>query len=301
MELYVMRYVVAVAETGQFSLAAQRCHVGQPALSQQIARLERELGLRLFRRTPRGAAPTQAGEEFVRRARALLQESEALQADMALYAGLHRGTLNIGIITSLQCIDFGGMLSEFCRRYPDVSVNIAQEGTYRLLQWLTQRRVDLAFVNRPVGALPSGVRFTPLGRDCYSLAVPAGHPLAARDAVSLQELKDARFIFHDAGQVASQLCLAACRRAGFTPHIVCRCGSPTTGLYMVRGGLGVAFLPSEEFSTHAVDGVVQVRLRQRIEKQVGLACRSGADAALRDAAVDFFTGWKKEDAGYAKG
>ena len=73
MELYTMRYVLAVAEHENFSLAAQACHVGQPALSQQIAKLERELGVALFHRNSRGAALTQAGEEFVRRAREILQ------------------------------------------------------------------------------------------------------------------------------------------------------------------------------------------------------------------------------------
>ena len=107
MELYVMRYVLAVAEQENFSLAAQACHVGQPALSQQIAKLEKELGITLFHRNSRGAVLTEAGEAFVTRAREILQLSEALESEMSVYAGLCKGTLNLGVITSLQCIDFG--------------------------------------------------------------------------------------------------------------------------------------------------------------------------------------------------
>ena len=136
MELYTLRYVLAVADSGNFSLAAQACHVGQPALSQQIAKLEKELGVALFARNPRGATLTEAGKDFVLRAREILQRAQALQAEMSFYAGLRKGSLNLGIITSLQCINFGGMLSAFCGSYPDISVNIVQEGTHRLLDLL---------------------------------------------------------------------------------------------------------------------------------------------------------------------
>ena len=254
MEIYTMNYVLAVADLGNFSLAAQACHVGQPALSQQIAKLERELGITLFYRNSRGATLTEAGKEFVIRAREIIRRTEALEAEMAFYAGLHKGSLTLGIITSLQCIDFGDMLSSFCYNYPDISVNILQDGTHRLVDLLLERKIDLGFLNRPLTELPSSLDFAKLGEDYYSLAVPSLHPLAKRGIVSLSELKDEHFIFHQSGQVASELCLNACRDAGFEPNIVCRSGSPTTGLYMVQGGLGIAFLPSEEFLSRSLNG-----------------------------------------------
>ena len=155
MELYVMRYVLAVADAGNFSLAAQNCHVGQPALSQQVAKLEKELGVVLFSRNPRGAVLTEAGREFVMRAREILQRAQALQEEMSYYAGLRKGALNLGIITSLQCIDFGGMLSAFCCSYPNISVNILQNGTHHLINLLLERKIDLAYLNRPMTELPS--------------------------------------------------------------------------------------------------------------------------------------------------
>ncbi len=291
MDLNTMSYVLAVADAGNFSLAAQSCHVGQPALSQQIARLERELGVTLFDRGPRGASLTQAGREFVSRAREILRGAQALQEEMALYAGLRKGNLTLGIITSLQCIDFGDMLSAFCSSYPDISVNIVQDGTYRLADALVERRMDLAFVNRPAGGLPAGLEFVKLGEDRYSLAVPRLHPMARAGEVSLRDLRGERFIFHQTGQVAAQLCLEACRLAGFEPNIVCRSGSPTTGLYMVRGGLGVAFLPSEEFKSHSVDGVVELKLKEPILKEVGVAWRRDAASPLLEEAIRFFRAW----------
>lgn len=291
MDLYTMRYVLAVAEHENFSLAAQACHVGQPALSQQISKLEKELGVALFYRNSRGATLTEAGREFVHRAREIIQRSEALESEMSFYAGLRRGTLNLGIITSLQCIDFGGLLSAFCGSYPDISVNIVQGGTHNLVQQLVERKIDAAFLNRPPSGLPGSVEFIKLGEDTYHLAVPDNHPLAKRDRVSLAELKDEHFIFHQTGQVASELCLRACREAGFEPNIVCRSGSPTTGLYMVQGGLGIALFPSEEFQARTLDGVVELQLEETIRKEVGVAWRKDAASSLVDATVQFAREW----------
>lgn len=293
MELYTLRYVLAVAEHENFSLAAQDCHVGQPALSQQVSRLEKELGVALFTRSSRGAMLTEAGREFVHMAQEIVQRADALQAKMSLYAGVRSGTLNLGIITSLQCIDFGGLLSAFCGSYPEVSVNITQDGTYRLFEKLLDRKIDAAFLNRPLSGIPAGLEFVQLGEDIYSLAVPAIHPLAKRERVSLQELKDEHFIFHQTGQVASELCLAACRKAGFEPNIICRSASPTTGLYMVRGGLGVALLPSEEFETRRLNGVAELKLKERIVKEVGISWRKDTLSPLVDTAVQFARDWAR--------
>ena len=291
MELYTLRYVLAVADSGNFSLAAQACHVGQPALSQQIAKLEKELGVALFARNPRGATLTEAGKDFVLRAREILQRAQALQAEMSFYAGLRKGSLNLGIITSLQCINFGGMLSAFCGSYPDISVNIVQEGTHRLLDLLLDRKVDLAFLNRPLSQLASSLEFVKLGEDHYSLAVPRVHPLAGREDVSLRELRGEHFIFHQTGQVTFELCRNACRNAGFEPHIVCHSENPTIGLYMVQGGLGLAFLPTEEFEHHRIDNIAEVKIIEPIIKEVGIAWRQDSSSPLVDTIVQFSRSW----------
>lgn len=291
MELYTMHYVLAMAEYENFSLAAQACHIGQPALSQQIAKLEKELGITLFHRSSRGAKLTEAGKVFVRRAQEILQLSDALKSEMSLFAGLHRGSLNLGIITSLQCIDFGGLLSDFCEAYPGISVNIAQAGTHNLLQQLIERKIDLAFLNHPLSGLPKGVEFSKLGEDRYHLAVSRSHPLAQRKSVSLRELKDEQFIFNQTGQVASELCLNACISAGFRPNIICRSANPTTGLYMVRGGLGIALFPSEEFRSHTLEGIAELELEEEIKKEVGIAWRTDVPSPLVDAAITFAKDW----------
>lgn len=290
MELFALRYVLAVADHKSFSLAARACHVGQPALSQQVARLERELNVTLFDRNTHAVSLTEAGQAFVLRAREIVQRSDALQAEMSAFAGVRKGTLNLGIITSLQCINFGGLLSAFCGTYPNISVNITQDGTHRLMEGVADRRLDLAFLNRPT-TIPSSLEFRKLGEGRYSLAVPKLHRLAGREQVSLTELKEESFIFHQSSQVAAELCANACRQAGFEPRIVCRSASPTTGLYMVQGGLGIAFLPSEEFRNRSIDGVVELKLKEPIIKEVGIAWRRDNTSPLVEAAVQFAQRW----------
>lgn len=291
MELFVMRYVLAVAEHRNFSLASKACHVGQPALSQQVAKLESELGIKLFARSSRGVTLTEAGQEFVRRAREIIQSADALQTEMANYAGLKKGVLNLGIITSVQCINFGDMLSAFCATYPHVVINIIQGGTHHLTELLSERSIDLALLNHPVTQFPSHLEFLKLGEDRYSLAVPKRHRLANRSRISLSELKNEQFIFHQTGQVAADLCLNACLEAGFDPQIICRSSSPTVGLYMVQGGLGVAFLPSEEFRTRSLDGIVELKLEDPIIKNVGALRRRDNQSPLVQAFMDFALDW----------
>ena len=314
MDLTVMKYIVSVADCGNFSQAAEVCHVGQPALSQLIARLEKKMGVRLFYRNPRGAVPTEAGTEFVRRAREILRSTEELSEQMAAYAGMHKGSLTIGLITSLQCIEFGSMLSAFVHTYPDISFSIRQFGTYQLADLLTERKIDLAFLNLPLQGLPPQLAFEHLGQDRYALAVPYDHPLAARadqaaaatldgaeeagdvrDAasVSMRELKDERFIFHQPWQVAAELVLDACRNAGFEPNIVCRSGEPTNSMYMVQGGMGIALFPEEEFHSRQMDGIRRLRIKENIIKDVGVAWRKDSESPLVAEAVRFAKGWSR--------
>ena len=297
MDLTVMKYIVSVADCGNFSQAAEVCHVGQPALSQLIARLEKKMGVRLFYRNPRGAVPTEAGAEFVRRAREILRSTEELSEQMSAFAGMHKGSLTLGLITSLQCIEFGSMLSAFVHTYPDISFSIRQFGTYQLIDLLTERKIELAFLNLPLQGLPPQLSFEHLGNDRYALAVPYDHPLAARAdqaaAVSMRELKDERFIFHQPWQVASELVLEACRNAGFEPNIVCRSGEPTTSMYMVQGGMGIALFPEEEFHSRQMDGIRRLRIKDDIIKDVGVAWRKDSESPLVAEAVRFAKEWSR--------
>ena len=127
---------------------------------------------------------------------------------------------------------------------------------------LSERKLDLAILNKPLNGLPVGLEFLNLGEDIYHLAVPDNHPLANQTEVSLSELADERFIFHQTGQVA-----------------------------MVQGGLGIALLPSEEFKSRTLGGIVELKLKETIRKEVGVAWRKDTASPLVEATVRFAKEW----------
>ncbi len=291
MELYNIKYVLAIAEFGNLSSAAAACHVSQPTLSQQLSKLEKELGISLFFRTPRGVTLTEAGEAFVRSAREIVQKSEALEAEMASFAGLKKGTLGLGTITSLRCIDFGGLLSAFCEKYPDVSVNIMQGGTYPLIDMVDDHRIDTAIISIPRSGVPHGFECIKLSEDYYCVAVPAGHRLAKKKELSLKDLQGEKMICHPSTTVAADLINDACESAGFFPNATCISYSPTTTISMVRGGMGIALLPSEEFISQSREGVKKLLLKEKITKEVGIVWKKDAASLLVSIFVEFAKNW----------
>ncbi len=285
MELFAMEYVLRVAEYGNFSHAAQACHVGQPALSQQIAKLERELGVPLFTRGSRGASLTQAGTQFVQRAREILALSRTLEEEMHAFAHTEKGTLTVGAITSLECVSFSAMLSSFIRNHPLIRLDLREGGTYDLCRSLEERSLDIAFVNRPLHSCPSSLVFRHLGEDTYMAVLRRDHPLATQDRIRLADLQNDSFLFQHPSQVASELLLQACRQAGFDPKIVCRCASPSAAFSLVQGGLGIAFLPSEETKKNEAEDVICLPLEEPVKKEVGILYRKDAASPLVSAMV----------------
>ncbi|MAT05396.1 MAG: LysR family transcriptional regulator, partial [Acidimicrobiaceae bacterium] len=124
MELQQMRYVIAVAETSNFTRAAERCHVVQSALSHQVKRLELELGVQLFARTSRRVRLTPAGEAFLPAARQCLESADLAAASAAATLGEIRGRLNVGVIPTVAAVDVPEALSELRRRHPQVRVGL---------------------------------------------------------------------------------------------------------------------------------------------------------------------------------
>ncbi|WP_280201801.1 LysR family transcriptional regulator, partial [Nocardia cyriacigeorgica] len=165
MELQQMRYVLAVAETNSFTRAAERCLVVQSALSHQIARLERELGARLFDRTSRRVRLTPAGVAFLPAARQCLEAAERAAAEVAAAVGEIRGRLAVGLIPSVAAVDVPAALREFRSRYPHVRINLRVGASEGLAERVEQGALDVAFLGLPPTTRPRGVAAHELARD----------------------------------------------------------------------------------------------------------------------------------------
>jgi len=245
MELRQLRYCVAVADRLHFTRAAQDLHVAQPALSQQIRRLEAELGLELFARTSRSVALTQAGEAVVARARRILAEADAIEQDVEALRGLLRGRVVIGAMQSLGPFDLPGLLADFHGQHPGVDVVLRENTTQRMLAMIGADELDLALAGID-GPLPAGVETRPLYSEDLVLAVAPDHPLAGRRRIRPEALPPGPFVFFREGsglRSATQRVLEAAR---IQPQVRFETSELSRVRALAARGLGVALMPRSD-------------------------------------------------------
>lgn len=277
-----MRYVVAVAETGSFTKAARQCLVVQSALSHQIARLERELGARLFDRTSRSVRLTAAGTAFLPSARQCLDFAERAMAEVAAAVGEVRGRLVVGVIPTVAAVDLPAVLKVFRQRYPQVGVALRMSPSHELVAQVRDGGLDLAFLGLPPGARPEGVRGVELARDEHVAVVAARHPLAGRAETDLKALAEELFVDFPAGSPGRTQSDQAFAAAGLHREVAFEVTTAELMAGLIREGLGVAVLPSRY--TPQLNGVVTLPIANgpsRVEHLVWSA------AGLTPAAAAF--------------
>jgi LysR family hydrogen peroxide-inducible transcriptional activator len=242
MELHQLRYFVAVARVGNFSRAAERCHVSQPSLSQQIAKLELRLGQRLFDRLGRRVILTDAGRMLLERAEAILSAVD--DAEQRLRGGeeWEGGQLAIGAIPTIAPFLLPRPLDRFARRHPAVEVTVHEDVTQNLLAASLAGELDLVILATP--ANDERLVSEPLLTEPLLLALPAGHRLARRRRITLADLSDERFIVLNEVHCLGQQVLAFCRVHDCQPRIACRSAQIATVQALIALGQGVSLLPS---------------------------------------------------------
>jgi DNA-binding transcriptional LysR family regulator len=249
-----MRYVVAVAETGSFTKAARQCLVVQSALSHQIARLERELGARLFDRTSRSVRLTAAGTAFLLSARQCLDFAQRAAAEVAAAVGEVRGQVVVGVIPTVAAVDLPAALKAFRQRYPQVRVALRMSSSHELVEQVRHGRLDLAFLGLPLGARPEGVRGRELARDEHVAVVAPSHPLAGQSETDLKALAEELFVDFPAGSPGRTQSDQAFAAAGLHREVAFEVTTAELMAGLIREELGVAVLPSRY--TPQLNGVV---------------------------------------------
>jgi DNA-binding transcriptional LysR family regulator len=272
MELRQLTYFVAVAEEGQFTRAATRVSIAQPAVSAQIGRLERELGEPLFRRDRRGVTLTGAGEALLPHARAALAAAERGRDTLASLRGVLHGRLRIGV-SGPGDRRLAATLGAFHRAHPAIEITLTEQHNEPLLEAVARGDVDAALVGIP-GALPPGVRTRVVSSVPLVICVPRDHRLGRRATVALRELRDEPMITLTRGTGLRAVLESACRDAGFTPRLSAETGELASLVDLVAEGLGVALVPRS-----ALDGadVAILRLtRPRLQRRTALAWNPAA-------------------------
>jgi len=246
MELRQLRYLVALDDERHFTRAAARLHIAQPALSQQIKRLEDELGLALVDRTTRHVALTPAGELLTQRARRALAEVDAAGEELSELSGLRTGRVVIGAMRSTGRFDLSSLFAAFHERHPHVDLVVREEPSEVMLERLHGDALDVAFLS--VNRLDPGpdIQVHPLIDEPLVALFAPSHPLAGRRVVDMTELRDERFVVFGEGSSLRRIVLQGAREAGFEPALAFESTESARMRAMASRGLGVALMPESE-------------------------------------------------------
>lgn len=257
MELSQLRYVVAVAESGNFTRAATRAKIAQPSLSQQIIKLEKELGHKLFHRLGRKAVVTEAGAVFLERARRILFEVEDAAKELGDNSALER-RITVGAIQTLAPYILPKLIGLCRKRYPNLQVNIREDFKPTLLSELLEGELDLALAALPVN--DPRIQVEVLWQEPLTLVVAKDHPLAQKKKVSWADLADENFILLSS---SSSLAAQVRRFFGdnhFEPKIGSRCAQVSTVKTLVAIGVGISIVPRDARSPEDHDSLAYISL-----------------------------------------
>ncbi|MBJ7312051.1 LysR family transcriptional regulator [Rugamonas sp. CCM 8940] len=266
-DLKQLRYFLAVAEEKSFSRAAERLHISQPPLSQQIMKLENELGVRLFARTTRTFELTVAG-------RALMNEAAELLGKMRMTIDTIRqidrgevGRLRVGIVGSAMWGPIPSLLEEFQSKFPRVTWTLHEFGPTVQYEALRAKQIDVGFWREPKldedDLKHDNLRQELCFRENVCVAINEHHPLAKQDAIELMDIAAEPMLTLALDKSAfPRYLIQCCVKAGFQPTIFQEASEPQTLLAMVGAGLGVALLP-ETTSRIGWPGVVFLPIRSQ--------------------------------------
>ena len=265
LDLKQLRYFLAVAEEKSFSRAAERLHISQPPLSQQIMKLESELGVKLFARTTRTFELTVAGK-------ALMSEASELLAKMRMTIDTIRqidrgevGRLRVGIVGSAMWGPIPSLLEEFQTKFPRVTWTLHELGPTLQYEALRAKQVDVGFWREPKldedDLKQDNLRQELCFREDVCVAINEHHPLAKEESIELMDIADEPMLTLALDKSSfPRYLIQCCVKAGFQPTIFQEASEPQTLLAMVGAGLGVALLP-ETTSRIGWPGVVFLPIR----------------------------------------
>jgi DNA-binding transcriptional LysR family regulator len=263
---------VAIVDHGTFTAAAEALHVAQPALSQQMRRLEAEVGMPLLRRGTRGVTPTEAGSLLLARARRVTAELDAATAELDELQGLLRGRVVLGAMGSLGPVDLPALLAAFHAEHPQITLEVKEEPTDELVRLLVADEVDLAFATRRP-TLPAGVVEQVMAHEDLVLVVAPGHPLAGRRTpVRLGLLAQDPWIAFKGGTGLRQAMDAATSAAGVRPHVAFTSNELDRVLALVARGLGVSVVPRSTADA-ARDPIATLDIAPRLRREIALLWR----------------------------
>lgn len=269
-----LRYLIAIADTGTFSAAADAEFVSQPALSAQIKELEKKLGVTLFERSARGVMLTSLGAEVLQRARVVLREMSDLVESSKHEGSVLRGHVGLGVIPTLAPYVLPDIVRSLTTTHPEAELHIHELQTNLLLESLRRGDIDFGLLALPISS--DEFSSAPIAEDKFLLAMPVHHPLAKSTApLKLEKLRGERVILLEEGHCLRDQVTRVCQLAYSEPSEI-QATSMATLSQMVAAGLGVTLLPecAEKVEASPGRGIVTRQFAGRSpSRTIGLVWR----------------------------
>jgi DNA-binding transcriptional LysR family regulator len=285
MDLRQLSYLVALAEECHFTRAAAREHIAQPALSQQIRRLEEEVGVTLVERTTRQVTITHAGQVLVARARRILGEIDAASAELAALRGMESGRVGVGTMHTMGPIDVSLPLAIFHERHPGIELTVREHSSEELAQMLRDDTLDLAFLSVTERVESHGLGLHQLMSEELVAVVPLDHRFAGRRKLRMADLEGEEFISYREGARLRELLIGAGAHAGFQPTIKLESNESGRIRRLVARGMGVAILPRSDAVAPGAEVAVVALVDPRLSRDITLAWRQ--DRRHQPAVTEF--------------
>jgi len=273
MDIRQLRYLVALADERHFTRAAAREHIAQPALSQQIKRLEDELGLTLVERSTRQVTITDAGELLVARSRRILAEAAAARAELESLKGVESGRVMVGAMHTMGPIDVSLALAIFHERHPAVELTVREQSSEELASMLRDDELDLAFLSVTEQVESEGLGLHQLVSEELVAVLPADHRYAHRRRLPMAQLEGDEFISFREGARLRELLESAGRHAGFEPKIKLESNESGRIRRLVARGMGVAILPRSDAIAPGAEVAVVALIEPSLSRDITLAWR----------------------------
>lgn len=273
MEHHQIRYVIEVANYLNFSKAATKLFVTQPTITQQIAKLEKELSVKLFERKTRAVKLTIAGRSFVKQAKKVIIELEKLEQLMQDYSLLNLGEIKIGILTNIITQNLVEHLPEFQSLYPGINIKIIEvAGSQDLLNLLKAGSIDIAYLLLSQSAnYENQIIFYPVKIGKVVIIAAQYKKISGARSIQLAELVDEVFILPPNSHSIYDDIYITCRKIGFEPKVICECGQISTVFNLVAKGFGLAFISSQLAESELPDNIKIVNFEPVIERTLAMA------------------------------
>ncbi|NDI34443.1 LysR family transcriptional regulator [Chengkuizengella sediminis] len=246
MELRQLQYSIQIALEKNFSRAAEKLHVAQPSLSQQIAKLEKELNVKLFDRNTNAVELTHAGAVFVEKAHKVMDLIEQMKNEMEDISHTRKGKLIIGSLPITGSHILPRVLPIFQQNYPGIEIMLIEESSTNLEILTSQGQTDISLLSLPMQE--SSLTYYPVMEEEIILTVPPKHHLNTKlhhqkKEIDIIDLKDEPFVTLKKGQGFRHITIDLCEQAGFTPNIAFESSNIETVQSLVAAGMGIAFVP----------------------------------------------------------